>query len=137
MKIIGTYKDPKTGRTGDIVAETEHYYVVKWHKSLGYDYEQVVKEEYSQEYSIDKTDDERKLFNKRVANLIKLNERQQDREVLKSVGGPELSFEVSESEYHLDRIIRAVENLYPEYKFNRTEARYDSCVIAIFERRTY
>lgn len=48
---------------------------------------------------------------------------------------PELSFEVSESGLGLDEIIVAVENKYKGWKFSRTEARYDTCVMAVFERR--
>lgn len=47
----------------------------------------------------------------------------------------ELSFEISESEYSLDQIIKAVEQEYPNYKFSRSEARYESCIMAIFEPR--
>ena len=46
-----------------------------------------------------------------------------------------LEVEVSESEFDLATIIKTVEFAYPEFKFNRTEARYDSCVMVIFERR--
>lgn len=48
----------------------------------------------------------------------------------------EISFEISESILPLDRIIAEVEKAYPAYKFSRTESRYESCVMAIFERRT-
>ena len=48
----------------------------------------------------------------------------------------EISFEISESILPLDRIIVEVEKAYPAYKFSRTESRYESCVMAIFERRT-
>lgn len=44
-----------------------------------------------------------------------------------------IEVEISEVDYHLARIIRAIEEEYPNYKFNRTENRYESCVIAIFE----
>ena len=47
----------------------------------------------------------------------------------------ELSFEISESEYSLDQIIKAVEQEYPNYKFSRSETRYESCIMAIFEPR--
>lgn len=45
--------------------------------------------------------------------------------------------EVEISEYKhltLDEIIRAVTTGHPNYKFNRTEPRYQSCIMAIFER---
>lgn len=47
----------------------------------------------------------------------------------------EISFEISESGKELDAIIAEVEAEFPEWKFSRTEARYISCVMAIFERR--
>ena len=47
----------------------------------------------------------------------------------------EISFEISELDLPLKDIIEAVEAKYPEYKFNRTEPRYKSCIMAIFERR--
>ena len=50
------------------------------------------------------------------------------------VNYPELHFEVSENLDHLDEIIAAVEKKYPGYRFDRTEARYISCVMAIFEK---
>lgn len=46
----------------------------------------------------------------------------------------ELSFEISEAGISLDRVIEIVESKYPGYRFNRTESRYGSCVMAIFER---
>ena len=50
---------------------------------------------------------------------------------------PELSFEISESRMTLDEIIRMVEHDYPGWRFNRTEARYESCVMAVFEKEYY
>ena len=47
---------------------------------------------------------------------------------------PELSFEISESEFSLDEIIKWVEREYPGWKFDRTEARYISCLMAIFTK---
>ena len=47
----------------------------------------------------------------------------------------EISFEISESELSLKEIISIVEQKYPNYKFSRTEPRYESCVMAIFEGR--
>jgi len=45
---------------------------------------------------------------------------------------PELSFEISEIEAPLDKIIREIEKQYPGWNFSRTEARYQSCIMAIF-----
>lgn len=47
---------------------------------------------------------------------------------------PELAFEISESEYDLREIIEAVEMQYSGWKFSRTEGRYQSCIVAIFEK---
>lgn len=46
----------------------------------------------------------------------------------------ELSFEISESGMTLDEIIELVESTYKGWKFSRTEARYQTCIMAIFER---
>lgn len=51
------------------------------------------------------------------------------------IGGPELSFEISECGMSLDNVIGLVEKSYPGWKFNRTESRYQSCVMAIFEKK--
>lgn len=51
----------------------------------------------------------------------------------RGIGTPELSFEISESSKTLDEIIAMVTECFPGWKFNRTEARYESCVVAIFE----
>ena len=51
MKNLGIYTDRKTGKTGIITAETTHYYIVKWDKPDDYDYEQVVKPEYEEEFT--------------------------------------------------------------------------------------
>lgn len=48
------------------------------------------------------------------------------------IGEPELSFEISESKNSLDEIIEAVQKRFPNARFNRTESRYDSCIVAIF-----
>ena len=48
------------------------------------------------------------------------------------IDDPELSFEISEIEAPLDKIIREIEKRYPGWKFSRTEARYQSCIMAIF-----
>lgn len=45
----------------------------------------------------------------------------------------ELSFEISECGLSLDEVIRIVEKKFPGWKFNRTESRYESCIMAIFE----
>lgn len=50
---------------------------------------------------------------------------------------PELSFEISESGMTLDEIIRIVKHDYPGWRFNRTEARYESCIMAVFEKEYY
>ena len=47
---------------------------------------------------------------------------------------PELSFEISENPVPLEVIIEHVEREYPGWKFDRTEARYMSCVMAIFTK---
>ena len=49
----------------------------------------------------------------------------------------EISIEVEISEAHepLSEIIKAVEDKYPEYRFSRTESRYESCTMAVFEKR--
>lgn len=49
----------------------------------------------------------------------------------------EISFEISESELTLDEIIEEVKKVYPTFKFSRTEARYESCVMAVFEPQSY
>lgn len=58
--------------------------------------------------------------------------RERSREIVRTFY-PELAFEISESEYDLKEIIEAVQMQYPGWRFNRTEARYQSCVVAIFE----
>lgn len=47
----------------------------------------------------------------------------------------EINFEISECDMPLQKIIKAVEDRYPGFTFNRTEARYDSCLMAIFEKK--
>lgn len=46
----------------------------------------------------------------------------------------EISFEISESGLTIDEVKAIVEAKYPGWKFNRTESRYDSCIMAIFEK---
>lgn len=51
------------------------------------------------------------------------------------IGGPELSFEISECNMDLMEIVEMIEKDWPGWKFNRTESRYQSCVMAIFEKK--
>ena len=51
---------------------------------------------------------------------------------LNQIDNPELSFEISECDIPLDEIIQYVQTKYPGFRFNRTEARYESCLMAIF-----
>lgn len=46
-----------------------------------------------------------------------------------------IEVEVSEAQEPLSEIIKAVESKYPEYRFSRTENRYESCVMAVFEKK--
>ena len=46
-----------------------------------------------------------------------------------------IEVEISEAQEPLSEIIKAVEKKYPAFKFSRTEGRYESCVMAIFELR--
>ena len=48
---------------------------------------------------------------------------------------PEMDFEISEIDAPLEEIIQAIASRYPGWKFSRTEKRYESCVMAIFERQ--
>lgn len=49
---------------------------------------------------------------------------------------PELSFEVSELNISLDELIEYVRKNYgTSWKFNRTEHRYESCIVAVFEKQ--
>lgn len=45
----------------------------------------------------------------------------------------EISFEISEAGIPLERVIEIVEAKYPGWRFSRTEARYESCIMAVFE----
>ena len=67
---------------------------------------------------------------------MKINKSYEE-QILKDLGKPYLEFEISESEHSLEDIIMAVEEGYPHYKFDRTEPRYESCIMAIFEPRYY
>lgn len=58
----------------------------------------------------------------------------QDQEDEFIIGNPELSFEISECGHPIDDVIEKVEREYPGWKFSRTEARYQSCIMAIFEK---
>lgn len=51
------------------------------------------------------------------------------------IGGPELSFEISECDMDLMEIVEMIEKDWPGWKFNRTESRYQSCMMAIFEKK--
>lgn len=53
---------------------------------------------------------------------------------LERIGGPELSFEISECDMDLMDIIEMIEKDWPGWRFNRTEKRYQSCMMAIFEK---
>ena len=57
-----------------------------------------------------------------------------NKEIKGRIGEPELSFEISESGMTLDEVIETVTKEWKGWKFNRTEARYQSCIVAIFER---
>lgn len=61
--------------------------------------------------------------------------RAEEKHFLNKYFSPELSFEISESGMYLDDIIKMVERNYTGWKFSRTEARNQSCVMAVFERR--
>lgn len=47
---------------------------------------------------------------------------------------PLVEFEVSEIGIPLNEFIDMVHRKYPELKFSRTEQRYYSCIMAIFEQ---
>ena len=55
-----------------------------------------------------------------------------DTQALRVESEPELSFEISESAMSLDEIIENVHKVCPGWTFDRTESRYESCVVAIF-----
>ena len=50
------------------------------------------------------------------------------------IGGPELSFEISECKAPLETVVKFIERKYPGWKFDRTESRYESCIMAIFTK---
>ena len=54
-------------------------------------------------------------------------------EMARALSTMEISFEISEAEVSLDDLIRTVEKQFPMFKFDRTEARYESCIMAVFE----
>lgn len=66
-----------------------------------------------------------------------LEEKEAERtgKVESMIATAELSFEISESGMTLEQVIKAVEKKYPAFKFDRTEGRYDTCVMAVFEMR--
>ena len=47
---------------------------------------------------------------------------------------PEMDLEISEIDAPLEEIIQAISRQYPGWKFSRTEKRYESCIMAIFEK---
>ena len=52
------------------------------------------------------------------------------------ISEPTLEFEISDaldSGIKLEDIISYITNEYPDWKFNRTEPRYESCIMAVFE----
>ena len=49
------------------------------------------------------------------------------------LGSMEISFEISEAGIPLERVIEIVEAKYPGWRFSRTESRYESCIMAVFE----
>lgn len=51
------------------------------------------------------------------------------------ISEPELSFEISECDMDLMEIVDIIEKEWPGWKFNRTESRYQSCVMCIFEKK--
>lgn len=52
---------------------------------------------------------------------------------MENIVSPELSFEISESNISIDELEAFVKKAYgPRWKFDRTEARYESCIMAIF-----
>lgn len=79
------------------------------------------------------------LYNNNVVNggndMMTMTTREIVDNILDTLGGPFLEFEISESNFSLDDIIKAVEIRYPDYKFWGTESRYESCIMAIFEKR--
>lgn len=53
-------------------------------------------------------------------------------------GVVELSFEISESNITIEELTKYVHRRYgKQWKFNRTEHRYESCTMAIFEEVDY
>ena len=72
----------------------------------------------------------------KMEKINALHDKWKNRDIVASLSR-ELSFEISESNYTHDEIIKAVEQQFPGYKFNRTESRYDSCIMAIFEPVSY
>lgn len=57
-------------------------------------------------------------------------------QIMAELGSPRLAFEVSEllNRYTIDEISKAVQNTYPDYAFWGTEARYETCIFAIFTK---
>ena len=69
-------------------------------------------------------------FNKTDADLRDMSYEDEKYSLLRSV---EISVEISESNLTLDEVIDIVQSKYPGFYFDRTEPRYDSCVMAVFE----
>ncbi len=70
-------------------------------------------------------------LNKTDANLRDWT-YEEEKEVLLNSVVLELSVEVSESNLTLDEIIDIIHKKYPHYHFDRTAAKYESCVMAVF-----
>jgi len=56
----------------------------------------------------------------------------QEKEIV--LGGPYLEFEISECGFPLEAVIEKVEREYPGWHFDRTEPRYESCLMAVFTK---
>ena len=62
------------------------------------------------------------------------NNKRTEKQVI-MLSDPELSFEISETNAPLQDIINKIEKEYPGWKFDRTESRYLSCVMAVFVKQ--
>ena len=68
--------------------------------------------------------------------MYKLTEIKENEKTLESIiENPTLEFEISNCDATLDEIIEAAEKAYSDFKFSRTEKRYDTCIVAVFERK--
>lgn len=63
---------------------------------------------------------------------IYLDGSSEDAEAESLLASVELSVDISERPLELDEIIKIVEDEYPDFRFDRTESRYRSCLMAIF-----